>query len=377
MVVPSIDIALGGPSYSSVNLCRALSMHGVAVTLLTTKPAGPVPPGTGRGFNVQYFPRSFPARFGNSRELIAALRANAKRYDLLHLTNLWNAVTTRAAWTAHRLGLPYVLTPRGMLSAWSRSLRRLDKEFYFAMAEERTIRRAACLHFLTGEEAKASARFLRHTPQCIIPNGVWLDESRGADPEGFRARFDLGGKRCVLFLGRLHPIKRLDLQCEALAILSPKFPDLRWVFAGPDDGVQKRLMGYLRAARLEGKVVFTGLLSGLDRISALAAADVYCQTSDHEGHSVAITEALAAGRPCVVTQSCNFEAIGHARAGFVVPSTPAAIADAADQLLNDRPLASTMARNAVQLIEETYTWQAVAQRMMAAYAGVLGHSQRS
>lgn len=375
-VIPSVDISQGGPSYSTVNLCRALADQGITVGLFTTEPRGAVPAATGKGFSVSYFTKSFPRRYGNSNHLVRAVRSNLVDYDLLHLTSVWNFLSTRVARAAHSMNIPYVLTPRGMLSAWSRSVLRPDKELYFALRERKTVNHAAALHFLTAHEASSSAHAANGTPQCILPNGVCLEEFESADPQGFRERFNVRGNRIVMFLGRLHRIKRLDVQCEAFTLLSKKFPDLRWVFVGPDDGVMNALIGRLHVAGLEKKAVFTGLLSGKDRISALAAADVYCHTSDHEGHSVAITEALAAGKPCVVTEGCNFDMLERGKAGFVVSSSPKQIAAAIEQILSNSPLSLDMQRNAKKLVHDNFTWSRLATAMIDFYKWVLGRGPR-
>lgn len=56
----------------------------------------------------------------------------------------------------------------------------------------------------------------------------------------------------------------------------------------------------------------------------------YCQTSGHDGRSNAIKEALAAGRPCVVTKGYNFDEIEDGNAGLVVPPCPKSMAKAVE-----------------------------------------------
>lgn len=375
IVTPTIEVACGGPSYSSINLARALADLGIDVTLFTTTPNGTVPAGAGNGFALKYFRRSFPMRYLNSGPLLSELADCIGRFDLLHVMNLWNFVSTRSARIASNARVPYVLTPRGMLSAWVRSFRRFDKEVYFAIAERRTVRNATALHFVSQEEERMSARFAQKTPCFTVPNGVWCEEFDMADPNAFRKRFGLEGKRLVMFLGRLHPIKQLDLQCEALRLLSKRVSDLRWVFVGPDDGVKQRLKTMLAEAGVDDRAVFTGLLSGSDRISALAAADVYCQSSEHEGHSVAITEALAAGKPCVVTSGCNFPMIEQYGAGVVVPPSAENIAQEVGKFIFDGDLARRAGDNALRLVQEHYTWQAVAEKMTEQYEVALERSK--
>lgn len=370
MVVPRIDIYQGGPSYSATSLCKSLANCGLDITLFTTEPIGEVPPKTGDEYEVRYFPLSFPKRYGNSNGLIEAINGTARDYNIVHIHNLWNFITTRSAMAARRLGIPYVITPGGMLSAWKRTTASLHKEFYFRLFDRKIIRCAAFIHFLNKHEAANSHDLLEGTTEKIVPNGIWPKDFDELRPEAFRAKFGLGDNPFVAFLGRLHPIKNLSIQCEAFKLLADKIHSLRWVFIGPDEGTAREIARITGDAGLKNRVVMTGALSGKDRLSALAASSVYCHTSRHEAHSIAITEALAAGRPCVVTKGCHFDDIADSKAGTVVNSDPQAIADAIERIVKSPELTRTMGSNAVSLAIGKYSWDLIGKRMAEAYRNI-------
>jgi glycosyltransferase involved in cell wall biosynthesis len=149
--------------------------------------------------------------------------------------------------------------------------------------------------------------------------------------------------------------------------LAPRFKGLHWVFVGPDGGVLPELQKLTKELGLADRVRFTGLLAGNERLSALAGASVYCHTSEHEGHSVAITEALACGKPCVVTRGCHLDQIERAHAGYVVDPDPTAVAGAIERLLNDRTLSARMGENAAFLVRSQFSWDKIAELMLSAY----------
>lgn len=371
IVIPRIDIVQGGPSYATINLCLSLAKNDVKVSLFTTKPSGNVPLGTGQGFNVTYFEQCFPKRYSNSNNLIKAIKGVGKQFDIIHIIGLWSFITTRAAKAAKYLGIPYVLTPSGMLSAWSRGFSRLDKELYFTLFEKKTIQWAGLIHFLTDIEASSSKSFCGSSQFAVIPNGIWPEEFEGLSPDGFRKRFNLDDSRLVMFLGRLSQIKRLDLQCKTFSLLAKRFPDLKWIFVGPDDGVADYIRSYMEDAGLSSRTIQTGLMSGKERLSALAAATVYCHTSEHEAHSVAITEALAAGKPCVVTKGCHFDEIESANAGKLVKATPQEICKAIEDILLNPKMAKDMGKNARSLAHSKYNWDIIAKQMIEVYKETL------
>jgi len=373
MIIPRIDIYQGGPSYAVINLCRALANQGIEVTLFTAEPTGEIPSRTDSKYKTEYFPLSFPKRYSNSNALVKAIFQNKTRYDIIHIHNLWNIITTRSALAAQKLNIPYVITSQGMLSAWQRGFSQFHKELYFKLFDRKIIHRAAFIHFLNEHEAVNSNRLLNGCSQRIIPNGIWPSEFKELKPVEFRERNGLDNKPLVVFLGRLHPIKRLDLQCGAFEILADKFPQLNWLFIGPDYGMAAEITKILTQAKLRDRAFLTGMLSGKDRLSALSAANVYCHTSSHEGHSIAITEALAAGTPCVVTNQCHFDDIETSQAGFIVEPNPKSIANAIEQILTSPDRARTMGDKAKALSTEKYSWDAVGKAMIKEYQSILNN----
>ena len=118
----------GGPPRSVHALCRALGCEGVDVQVFTTDANGaealPTQVTGHTAFEdvpVRYFPRSFPLSPIGSRLLGAALRREVGGYDIVHVHGLWNRVVWAAAREASRAGVPYVLSPRGMLEPAARA----------------------------------------------------------------------------------------------------------------------------------------------------------------------------------------------------------------------------------------------------------------
>lgn len=366
IIIAGIEDSQGGPAAGTLALCKALSYLGIKVTLYTLEPRSAFHAPEGLDLEVVFFPRSWPGRYSNSRSLIGKLKETVRKFDLVHIRGLWNLVSSRSALVCAQVRKPYVITPHGMLSAWNRSFFSV-KELYFRLFERRVLENASFVHYVSTAEEQASSVHIRKVPSGVIPNGFWEADLYNADPVGFRRRFGLDCSPFVISVGRLHPIKRLDLQCEAFVVLSGKFPDLKWVFAGPDEGMRKWIERFSERHGLGERIILTGLLRGAEKASALAAASVYCQTSDHEGHSLAIVEALAAGKPCVITAGCNFGALAAAHAGIEVKANPNEIASAIEVLLSKGGVAEQMSRNAASLAKSRYTWEAIAVEMNRVY----------
>ncbi|MGZ5003296.1 MAG: glycosyltransferase [Chthoniobacterales bacterium] len=252
--------------------------------------------------------------YGYSSKLLPWLREHGGRFDRVIVNGLWQ-YPSFAAWRCFAgTGTPYFVFPHGMLDPWFKRtypLKHLKKWLYWPWAEYRVLRDARAVIF-TSEEERRQAResfWLYRCREEVSPLGVQMPPTASADE--FLARFpELRGKRLVLFLGRLHVKKGCDLLIDAFAKIAPNESTL--VLAGPDQWngeLQKR------AAK---NVVFTGMLDGPIKWSALRAAEVFALPSHQENFALAAAEALACDLPVLISNRVNiWREIQEDGAGFV------------------------------------------------------------
>ena len=218
----------GGPPRSILGLCQVLRRNGVVAEVLTTTANGSENLPAGRreyhGVPVGYVPRSFPKRFFNAAELPKRLDARLPTFDLLHIHGLWNMTVWKACAAARRHGKPYLISPRGMLDRGSMKRKATLKRIMLSAVERKNLTEAAMIHATSDEEAESIRRFELPTPIHVVPNGVDLIKP---DPEGglaLRQRLGIGENDPVaIYLGRIAPLKRLDLLAEALRRFSRFF----------------------------------------------------------------------------------------------------------------------------------------------------------
>jgi len=306
------------------------------------------------------------ARRERFRELVKA--ANG-----LHIHGLWEQSTAIAAPSARALRKPYILSAHGMLESWALANKRLKKQLYAALFERGNVCGAACLHALTSAEAQDYRRFGCRTPIAVIPNGVAVPATVDAEP--FHSQFPtLKGKRIVLFLGRIHFKKGLDLLIQAWSDLSPTHPDAHLVLAGPDFEGTRAVMEKLVAEKcLTGSVTFTGMLRHDLKWSALAAAECFVLPSYSEGLSVSALEAMGVGLPVIVTEQCNLPAVKDLHAGWQIQSEVGQLTSAIRELLSNAP--GTNARigsRGRNLVLTRYNWSTVSEQMAELYRWVQG-----
>ena len=105
----------------------------------------------------------------------------------------------------------------------------------------------------------------------------------------------------ILFLGRIHRVKGIDILIEAFQKLV-RSNDIRLVIAGQDDGYLETLTELVKEIRLQDKISFTGFIGGQDKLSALVNADVLVQPSRNEAGARPSLEAIMCHTPVVVSR---------------------------------------------------------------------------
>jgi len=117
---------------------------------------------------------------------------------------------------------------------------------------------------------------------------------------------DDAGRRYLLFLSRIHPKKGCDLLLQAFAAIAPAHPKLHLIMAGPDaTGMRQDLQSIVDHAGLADRVHWPGMLQGDAKWGAFAVSDAFVLPSHQENFGIAVAEALACGRPVLISDQIN------------------------------------------------------------------------
>ena len=167
-------------------------------------------------------------------------------------------------------------------------------------------------------------------------------------------------------VGRLEPIKRVDLFLEMAKIVAANLPGAQFVVAG-EGSLHQSLIHSARVAGLEGNVLFLGYREDIHDV--LRALDVLVMCSDHEGLPMVLLEAMWLGIPVVgraVGGIC--EVLDDSRNGLSVSSAaPEVLADACMRLLGDRLLADRLCLNAAQAVQREFSVERNAGSILRLY----------
>jgi glycosyltransferase involved in cell wall biosynthesis len=367
----------GGPPRSVLGLCRALQRAGCQVAVVTTSangraelPAEVTARGAFDGVPVVYLPRTFPKRHFRASSLRTWLDAHRNDYDLVHVHGCWNMFGWTGARWCRRAGVPYVVSPRGMLHPSSFAGDRLRKSIAYEAIERRTLGGARFVHVTSDEERTVVSALQATVPTVTVPNGVEVAEPpSSAETTAFRQRGGADASDFVLlYLGRLHPQKGLDRLLAAFRRALQAYPRVKLWLAGAGDPVYvARLRQEAHDLEQTGRLLFCGFVDGEDRRLSLASADAFVLTSYSENFGMGVAEAMAAGLPVIVSRECPWNQIEEWGAGFHVDNTPAAVADAIGRLATDRTAARQMGHHGRENVKRTLDWNVLAPQMVAAY----------
>jgi glycosyltransferase involved in cell wall biosynthesis len=288
--------------------------------------------------------------------------------ELFHFHSVFSSENIRLS----KLGVPYVITPNGGYDALSMAGRnRIGKSIWFSMWERSYLRGASLIHAVSIPEQRELLALRLDVPVKYIPNGIEQNALRIDAPAPSKCRE-------LLYLGRLAvEQKGLDLLLTGYARALADVPDLpHLVLAGPDfRGGMGRLTGLVGALNLAGKVVLAGPVFGEAKWQQLSQARLFIHTSRWEGMPFALLEAMAVGRPVLVTPGSNLaEYVHEFGAGVVVDCDAAAIAAGLKKAASSTDAAlDKMGRRSRDLAKARFSWQSIAVELGKEYRSIVAH----
>ena len=307
-VASSLDPRGGGVAEAVRQMGAALVRAGHATEAVTVDPPG-APWLEGLPFPVQALGPS-RGSYQHARGLADYLRTRQEDFDCLITHGLWQHHGL-AAWRAWPGATRFVF-PHGMLDPWFKRTypkKHLKKWLYWPWAEYQILRGARAV-FFTCEEERRLAResfWLYRANEAVNPLGIEEPPGDGArQVEVFLEKFPgLRGRRLILFLGRITVKKGCDDLVAASKQCQTWPEDATLVLAGPPDDADAEFMSRLREAAAGLPVVWTGMLTGDLKWGALRAAEAFVLPSHQENFGIAVVEALACGKPVLISNKVN------------------------------------------------------------------------
>jgi glycosyltransferase involved in cell wall biosynthesis len=367
-MVAGIGHEASGPSYSVPRLCRALAErgHDVELHVLAWEDTPSVP-----GVGLRIYPLvPFPRSAGFSPWMRLGLRRAVRGADLVHTHGLWMMPNIYAPAAATKFGVKLVTSPRGSFAEWALARSKWKKRAMWWGGQGSAVTNSDMFH-ATSESERADIRRLGlAAPIALIPNGIDIPDPRTRVGAG-RAR------RRALFLGRVHPVKGVDMLLRAWKHVEAKFPDWELEIVGRPAGNYGEEMRMLARDLGLARVTFSGPLYGREKANAYANADLFVLPTHTENFGMTVAEALAASVPVIVTRGAPWEGLVTARCGWWIDRSDAILTEtmASAMALPPGDL-EAMGKRGRTWMEQDFSWASVAQRMEKSYRWLLDDEEQ-
>lgn len=361
-VVPAITEEAAGPSYSVPRLCESLIGTGVDVQLAALDWAA-------MSVCLPYlktFPLGLgPRRLGVSPKMRRWLKQEVRsgRVEIIHNHSLWMMPNVYPGNAVRDSRCRLVVSPRGTLSAWALGRNALQKKIFWHVLQAPALRAAACFHATAESEYEDIRRLGFRQPVCIIPNGIDVPPLKKASNSG---------RRQLLFLGRIHPIKGIDMLLHAWQAVGNRFPDWELHIVGPDNGGYLAEMQALVAQLRLERVVFHGPLFGEEKLRAYRAASLFVLPTHSENFGMTVAESLAAGTPAIVTRGASWAGLANQGAGWWIEIGVDPLVACFEQALSTSPQRILeMGRAGHEWMKRDFSWNRVGAQFLATYRWLL------
>jgi glycosyltransferase involved in cell wall biosynthesis len=297
------------------------------------------------------------------------LDKNLKEFDIIHLHTFRTYQNAMVRTFAMKYGIPYIIQAHGsVLPFFEHTF--LKKCFDTAWGYKILHDAVICIASTQIESDQYEKMGVLKNKIVIVPNGIDISQYRDLPLRGqFRSKYQIPENvRIVLFLGRIHKIKGIDLLVTAFSQLCSEMANVKLVIAGPDGGDLAQIQQQIRELHIEDFVLFTGPLYDKDKLEAYIDADVFVLPSRYDSFGNSLIEAWMCALPVIMTKNCCISSfLKNSDAGIVVDFDPGQIKEKIYDLLDNEEKREKMGMNGKKLVQENFEITRIIQKFEEIY----------
>ena len=327
------------------------------------------------GIKVDYF-KNLSNRFKLATMLDTPLsapfriRKDIKNHEVIHIHEHRQTLAIFVSHFAGKNNIPYVVQAHGSVLPFfqKEGLKNIfDKVFGF-----RILHNASCVFALTEVEKEQYLKMgVDENKIEIVPLGINLEEYENLPQSGrFRSRFNVAKEdKLILFVGRIHEIKGLDLLVDAFNDLIDNNGEvsIKLAIVGPDDGYLSKLEEKINEYSLKENVIITGPLYKEEKQEALVDCDLFVMPSKYESFTTSGLEAMACGKPLVLTKNNHIHDWVDGNVGIACDDDKDSLRKAIEAALFDDDLSAVYGEKGKELIKTKYNWDIINKQILDIY----------
>lgn len=311
-----------------------------------------------------------PSRLGFSPQMFRWLNEQARfrSVDLIHGHSLWMMPNVYPGYLTKVYKIPSIVSPHGTLSEWAFSSGSFVKKLFWPFLQKPALEVATCFHATAISEYQDIRNMGFRQPIALIPLGIDI-------PRLFR-KSNIN-KRTLLFLGRIHPKKGLNMLLPAWAALQSRFSEWHLRIVGPDNGGYLVKMQELSNQLGLQRVEFSGSLFGDEKLQANQQADLFVLPTYSENFGISVAESLAAGTPAIVTKGAPWEGLEAHNAGRWIEIGLDPLVAALEQMLSlSREELDAMGARGRSWMEAEFSWSTIGVKMAETYQWMISGGKK-
>lgn len=372
--IASLSAKSGGPSTCTLDLMNGLYDINAGVDLLTFSDSDIL--GKGSPW-LKDIPNDCRTPLGLSNGVKSALQSSD--YDLYHANALWSYISHQTCKNARQQGKPYILSPHGMLYPTALKIKTWKKKPMLWLWFNEDIMKASCVHATCQQEAEYVRTFGYKGPIAVIPNCVVFPEGVSPELRKEAIKYKTSGKKQIGFLGRLHPIKKVENMLYALSHIDKKTRDEIFfqIMGKYDDRYEQWLKDEVKRLGLEDCVEFVGFVSGKEKYERLSQLSALMVPSVQENFGMIVPEALICGTPVYASLGTPWSELNECGCGWWKDNSPETIAKIILDIISktDSEI-QEMGWRGYKLMQEKYEQRKVATKMLDLYGWLMNKNDK-
>ncbi len=361
----SISVKGGGLSRSVPMMAKGLTEVGLDVTLMTLF-SDDMNTHAIEGSSVKFIALKQGFNVGEIDTIVTR-----GKFDIVQLQSSWSLEYHKMAKICRRHGIPYLITPRGMLEPWSLTQSKWKKRLAMMLYQRADLNRASCIYTTAAMEAQHVKQLGVKASCSVIPNGIEMN--------GYPCRSSVDiVKKQVLFLSRIHVKKGIEILLEAWNILIGNYPGWNLKIVGNgEEGYIESLKNKVKELDLQSSVEIVPPVFGDAKVELYQSSALFVLPSYSENFGMVIAEAMACGVPVITSDNTPWDMLNETKTGWCIPlSVEQLEATLREAMGMDSKDLYEIGQRASEFVRKTYDYRIVGEKTKDLYRWLLESGEK-
>lgn len=355
-VVGTLDESAGGPSRSVSHSCQQLAKMGISIDLVARPSKNPVDINESHFLKVHYLSKLQLINFGIS--------LSNEDVKIVHLQHVWDPYIHIMARICRLKGIPYIITPRGMLEPWIMEQNPWKKRLGMFFYQRNDLNKAKLIHATCSMEKTNIQKLGIKNTIKIISNGIEISKFSPIRPT------KVINPRKILFLSRIHKKKGIEFLINAWSKIDGKLKQ-NWVIeivGNGDPDYIALLKQIIIENELESEITILPPIFSNNKLRAFRESSIFVLPSYSENFGIVVAEALASFTPVITTTGTPWEELKTHNSGWWIEIGTNPLLESLEKAitLSDEEILK-MGENGRKLVEKNYSIEFVANQLSKMY----------